>query len=102
MTRSDIFDRIAVLLQARFGVAAAALSEDRHFAGHLDMGWLERVPLVLEVEEVFGIEISDDDLIDLQTVGQLVDLVAERIGGFPGEAGEVPEASAALPARQEA
>ncbi len=77
MTRTEIFGRVAALLEARFGVVAAALSEDRHFAGHLDMGWLELVTLVLEVEEVFGIEISDDDLIDLQTVGQMVDLVAE-------------------------
>lgn len=45
---------------------------------------LDTVELVMEVEEAFGISISDTDAEKIQTVGQLHDHVMERLQAKPG------------------
>jgi len=44
----------------------------------LDADSIDFVEFVLELEDTFGSEISDEDAEKLTTVGQVVDYIAER------------------------
>ncbi len=45
---------------------------------------LDTVELLIEVEEAFGIEVSDGEAEKTETPGQLIDLIHARIGREPG------------------
>ena len=55
------------------------LSEDTRFGDDLDADSLDLVEVVMSLEDRFGIAIPEDDLEDVETIGQAVDLVQTRL-----------------------
>jgi acyl carrier protein len=62
---------------AELGAEQDQLSRDATF-DDLDVDSLDLVELAQIVEEEFGVELEGDDVKDLQTVGQVIDLVAQK------------------------
>ncbi len=54
---------------------------DARFGDDLDADSLDLVELVMALEEEFGIEVPEEELEGVETVGQAYDLVAGKIGG---------------------
>lgn len=65
-------DRIRGFIADYVGVDVNKVIDDAHFCDDLGLDWLERLELVLRIEDETGIEISDSDATRIERVGSLL------------------------------
>ena len=75
-TREEVFDRVKEVLTEQLGVDEKEIAEEASFTEDLDADSLDLVELIMELEDQFGIKISDEDAQKIQTVVQAVDYVS--------------------------
>jgi len=75
MTRTEIFDQVADIIVDHFEVERDQINEQLNFKQDLDADSIDFVEFVLELEDTFGSEISDEDAEKLNTIGEVVDYI---------------------------
>ena len=78
VTKEQIEERVFKALE-EFGAEPEQINRDAEFEA-LDVDSLDLVELAQIVEDDYGVQLKGEDMEGLKTVGQAVDLVAERAG----------------------
>ena len=73
-----MFEKVKALLVEELQVKADDVTLDAELVSDLGINSLELADLVLQCEEKFDVEISDDDIRSFVTVGNVVDFL-ERV-----------------------
>ncbi len=79
--QEEITQRVAALVVDHLGVDAGEVKPEASFIDDLGADSLDIVELVMAFEEEFDIEIPDDAAEHIQTVGDAVKFIQERLGG---------------------
>ncbi|MGP6138728.1 MULTISPECIES: acyl carrier protein [unclassified Jeotgalibaca] len=75
MSENTTLERISAMITERFGVDAEKVSRDLTFQEDLGADSLDVVELIMELEDVFSIQISDEDAEKIVTIGDAVDYI---------------------------
>jgi acyl carrier protein len=81
MTREEIFQAIRGHLADELEVDPGTISEATRFREDLAADSLDLYTLVQELEDSYGIRISDEQAMKIKTVGQAVEFVLAVSGG---------------------
>jgi len=75
MTRDDVLQMIRAHLADELEVEPTRIGEETHFRDDLDADSLDLFTLVQELEDTYGVVMSDEQAAKIVTVGQAVDFV---------------------------
>jgi len=78
MTRDQVFTLIRAHLTDELEVDPARIEEGTRFKEDLEADSLDLYTLVQELEDSYGVRISDEDAAKILTVGQAVEFVLAR------------------------
>ena len=76
---SDNLTRIKEIIIDKLGIEESKISTGARFIEDLGADSLDTVELIMQFEEEFDIEISDEDAEKLNTVGSSVDYINEKL-----------------------
>jgi len=76
----ELFARFRTCAVEVLSVDADKVVPEAKFGDDLDADSLDLVELVMALEEEFGIEVPEEDLEGIETVGQAYDLVVAKLG----------------------
>jgi acyl carrier protein len=79
MTREEVMAKVREHLAAELQVPAEDITESTRFRDDLDADSLDLYELVMELEDTYGISVSEAEAARIETVGDAVDFVVERI-----------------------
>jgi acyl carrier protein len=79
MERDDAVAALREVAVEVLSVEPEAVTEDARFKEDLDADSLDLVELVMGLEERFDISVPEEDLENVTTVGQAVDLVLSKV-----------------------
>jgi acyl carrier protein len=80
MDRQEIEDRVRKVLAEQLAVDELQVTVQARFAEDLNADSLDLTEAVLALEDEMGIEIPEEEMEGVKTVGQAVDLVASKLG----------------------
>ena len=76
---SNTLETITQILVEKIGIAPTEATEDANFIKDLGIDSLDYAEIVMEFEQTFNIRIPDSDAERLQTVGQAVEYIDEKL-----------------------
>ena len=77
MTEKEIFDRIVTIVQERQG-EGFVVTESLSLKDDLDADSVDLMEFILTLEDEFNIEISDEEIDQLQSVGDVVKIIQAK------------------------
>ncbi|EEI70172.1 acyl carrier protein [Lentilactobacillus hilgardii] len=75
MDKNEVFNKIADLVADQFDIDREKITGSLNFRKDLDADSIDFVEFVLDLEDTFNAEISDDDAEKLNTIDEAVDYV---------------------------
>ena len=77
MTEQQIFDRIVTIIQERQG-EDFVVTENLSLKDDLDADSVDLMEFILTIEDEFGIEISDEEIDNLNSVSDVLAIIKNR------------------------
>ena len=79
VTSQDILASFASIVEEFIGVPTEEVTPDAHLVKDLDIDSLSMVEIVMSAQDKFGVQIPDEELKNLQTVGDVVSYVQRSL-----------------------
>lgn len=79
MTREEIFEKLNEVFQDVFDDESITVEETTTSADIEDWDSLEHINLVVAVEKCFGIKFNMGEVTTMKNVGEMVNIISERI-----------------------
>ena len=79
MKTNEVFEKVKGLFVEDLGIDESKVTMDAKLEEDLEIDSLGIVEVVMAFEDEFGIEIDDEELADVSTVGQAVNLLHSKI-----------------------
>ena len=79
MSRDEVMAKVREHLAAELEVDAAEIDDATRFREDLDADSLDLYELVMELEDTYGVKVSEEQAAAIETVGQAVDFVVEHV-----------------------
>ena len=80
MTRDEVLSYIRAHLADELELDPARVEEPTRFKEDLEADSLDLYGLVQELEDTYGVRMTDEEAAGIRTVGQAVDFVLEKTG----------------------
>jgi len=80
MDKQEIQDKVRKVLADQLAVDESQVTTEARFAEDLNADSLDLTEAVLALEDEMGIEIPEEEMEGVKTVGQAVDMVASKLG----------------------
>lgn len=75
----DIQKKVTKILTEKLGIAESEITPDANFVKDLGIDSLDYAEIVMEFEQTFDIRIPDDDAEKMQTFGQAVKYIEDKL-----------------------
>jgi acyl carrier protein len=79
MDREKLLEIVREATVGVLGVDPAAVTPEAHFADDLDADSLALVEIIMAVEDQLDIQVPEEELKDVRTVGAALDLLAAKV-----------------------
>jgi acyl carrier protein len=79
MDYETIKARVTSIIVEQLGVREDQVVPEARFTEDLNADSLDTVELVMQFEEAFGLEIKDDEVENIQTVGKALDYIQSKL-----------------------
>ena len=80
-SREQVMELVREHLATELELDAASISESTRFGEDLEADSLDLYELVMELEDTYGISVSEEEAARIKTVGDAVEHVLERLPG---------------------
>ena len=84
MEKQEVMDLVRKHLATELEVDPAKITEGTRFREDLDADSLDLYELVMELEDEYGIRVSEEEAAEIQTVGDAVEFVVSRVPAGSG------------------
>ena len=78
MERAEVLQVLRDKAVEMLEVEADAVQEDKSFVGDLDVDSLSLVEFTMELEDTLGIELPEEDLVEVKTIGAFLDVIMSK------------------------
>ncbi len=72
--------KVTAILTEKLGIPPSEITPDASFVKDLGIDSLDYAELVMEFEQTFDLKIPDDDADKMQTIGQAVQYIEDKLG----------------------
>ena len=79
MEVNEVFEKVKTLFEEELGIDSEKINMDAKLEEDLEIDSLGIVEVVMAFEDEFEIEIDDEELTDVGTVGQAVNLLLSKL-----------------------
>ncbi len=76
-SREEVHEQVREILVERLDIDEGDVTEDASLRDDLKADSLDLVELIMDLEERFGVKISDDEAQSIGTVGEAVDFIVK-------------------------
>jgi acyl carrier protein len=80
VNRNEVEEKVRTLFSEQLQVDRDQVTSATRFREDLDVDSLDLVEATLALEDALGIKIPEEEMEDVETVGQAVELVAAKLG----------------------
>ncbi|MBM7687375.1 acyl carrier protein [Enterococcus ureilyticus] len=79
MSREEVLEKVAKIISNHFDIEAEKVTDQLNIKDDLNADSISVMEFVLELEDEFGTEISDEDAEQIETVGAAVDYIMNHL-----------------------
>nr|QUE28624.1 AcpP [Porphyrostromium japonicum] len=79
MTKDEINEKVKGIVAEQLGVDITEVTDKAHFADDLGADSLDTVELVMAIEEVFSVDIPDEEAEKITTLDEVVTFIEDQL-----------------------
>lgn len=73
-----MFEKVQSIIAEQLGIEASTIQMESHLVNDLKADSLDIVALVMDLEQEYGIEIPDEELLKMQTVADIIHFIEKQ------------------------